>query len=42
VSDISLLARIRSKGILPFEVAGTFSSAGATISAIRTFDSIVD
>lgn len=42
VANISLLARVRSKGILPFEVTGTFTSAGATLSAIRTFDSIVN
>jgi len=42
VSTINLLGRVRSKGILPFEVTGTFGSSGATISAIRTLDSIVD
>ena len=40
--DIPLLARVRKKGILPFEVEGTFGSAGATVTAIRTTDTIVD
>src|SRR3990172_690925 len=42
VSDIPILSRVRRKGILPFEVAGTFTSSGASVAAIRTFDSIVD
>jgi hypothetical protein len=42
VADIPLLARVRKKGILPFEVEGTFGSAGATVTAIRTTDTIVD
>lgn len=42
VSDIPLLARVRKKGILPFEVEGTFGSGGATLTAIRTTDTIVD
>jgi len=41
-ADIPLLARVRQKGILPFEVEGTFTSTGATITAIRTSDTIVD
>jgi hypothetical protein len=41
-ADIPLLARVRKKGILPFEVEGTFGSAGATVTAIRTTDTIVD
>jgi hypothetical protein len=41
-SNIPLLARVRKKGILPFEVEGTFISTGATITAIRTEDTIVD
>jgi hypothetical protein len=40
--NFPLLARVRRKGILPFEVTTNFSSSGASISAIRTFDSIVD
>ena len=40
--DFPLLARVRRKGILPFEVTTSFGSSGSTISAIRTFDSIVD
>jgi len=42
LSDIPLLARVRRKGILPFEVEGTFGSGGSTITAIRTTDTIVD
>ena len=42
VSNIPLLARVRKKGILPFEVEGTFSSTGASLTAIRTTDTIVD
>jgi len=41
-TDIPLLARVRKKGILPFEVEGTFGSSGATVTAIRTTDTIVD
>jgi hypothetical protein len=40
--DVSILTRVRRKGILPFEVSGTFGSSGASVAAIRTFDSIVD
>ena len=42
VADIPILTRVRRKGILPFEVSGTFGSTGASVAAIRTFDSIVD
>jgi hypothetical protein len=42
LSDVPLLARVRKKGILPFEVEGTFGSGGATLTAIRTTDTIVD
>ena len=42
LSNIPLLARVRKKGILPFEVEGSFTSSGATITAIRTTDTIVD
>lgn len=41
-ADIPLLARVRQKGILPFEVESTFTSTGAIITAIRTTDTIVD
>ena len=41
-ANIPLLARVRRKGILPFEVESTFTSTGASIAAIRSFDSIVD
>lgn len=41
-SNIPLLARVRKKGILPFEVEGTFGSTGATVTAIRSTDTIVD
>ncbi len=40
--DITLLGRVRKKGILPFEVEGTFIATGATLTAIRTTDTIVD
>ena len=42
LADIPLLARVRKKGILPFEVEGTFIVSGATVTAIRTTDTIVD
>lgn len=42
VSNIPILTRVRKRGILPFEVEGTFSSSGASVAAIRSFDSIVD
>ena len=42
VANIPILTRVRRKGILPFEVESTFTSAGASPSAIRSFDSIVD
>ena len=40
-SDFSVVGRVRKKGILPFENSGTVTSAGLTISAIRTTDGIV-
>jgi len=40
--SIDILARVRIKGILPFEAPGTVGSSGATVSAIRSFDSIVN
>jgi len=42
VGNIPILTRVRIKGILPFEVAGSFTSSGATVAAIRSLDSIVD
>jgi hypothetical protein len=41
VSDFDVLARVRKKGILPFEVPATVTSNGAALSAIRTTDTIV-
>lgn len=40
LSDFDVIARVRKKGILPFENTGTVTSAGLTISAIRTTDNI--
>jgi hypothetical protein len=39
-SDFDVIARVRKKGILPFENSATVSSSGASISAIRTTDTI--
>jgi len=41
LQDRDVITRVRKKGILPFEVSGTFTSAGLTVTAIRTTDSIV-
>lgn len=41
LQDRPVITRVRKKGILPFEVAGTFTSSGLTVTAIRTTDSIV-
>ena len=41
VSDFDVVARVRKKGIIPFENTATVGSAGASISAIRTTDTIV-
>jgi hypothetical protein len=41
-SDFSIKSRVRKKGILPFEVDGTFTSTGASVAAIRTTDTIVE
>ncbi len=41
VSGFDVIARVRKKGILPYENTATITSAGASISAIRTTDSIV-
>ena len=40
VSDFAIIARVRKKGIVPFENTGTVSNTGASISAIRTTDTI--
>lgn len=40
-ADFDVIARVRQKGILPFENTATVGSSGAQISAIRTIDSIV-
>lgn len=40
-SDFDVIARVRKKGILPFENTATVGGSGASISAIRTADSIV-
>lgn len=40
-SDIPVRARVRKKGILPFEIDGTIGSTGYSQAAIRTTDSIV-
>jgi len=39
--DRTVLVRVRKKGILPFETSGSVTSAGLTVAAIRTTDSIV-
>lgn len=40
-ADRSVLIRVRKKGIIPFETTGTVGTAGLTVAAIRTTDSIV-
>jgi len=40
--SIPLIGRVRKKGILPFEVSSSFGSTGASLTAIRTADTIVD
>lgn len=40
-ADIPVLTRVRKKGILPFEVEGTVTTAGITVTAIRTTDGVV-
>jgi len=41
LADFSVIARVRVKGILPFENTGTVGNTGLSISAIRTTDTIV-
>jgi hypothetical protein len=40
-ADIPVITRVRKKGILPFEVEGTVTAAGLTVTAIRTTDLVV-
>lgn len=40
-ADFDVVARVRKKTILPFQNTATVTSAGASISAIRTTDTIV-
>lgn len=40
-TDVPVLTRVRLKGIIPFEVEGTITSSGLTVTAIRTVDGIV-
>jgi len=40
-TDRTILTRVRKKGIIPFEIAGTFVSTGYIVAAIRTTDNIV-
>jgi hypothetical protein len=39
-ADFDIIARVRKKSILPFENTATVTNAGASISAIRTADTI--
>jgi len=41
-SNIPLLARVREKGIIPFQTIATFTSSGVNIGAVRNADTIVD
>jgi hypothetical protein len=41
VSDFDVVARMRKKTILPFENTATIGSTGASISVVRTADTIV-
>lgn len=40
-ADRPILTRVRKKGIIPFEIAGSFVSTGYIVAAIRTADGIV-
>jgi len=42
VSSFPIIARVRQVGILPFQNTGTVTNNGASISAIRTTDTIVN
>jgi len=41
-SDRFIMARVRKKGIIPFQTKGQFKSTGYTTAAIRTEDTIVE
>jgi len=41
-SSFPIKTVVRRKGILPFEVDGTFGATGASVAAIRTADTIVE
>jgi len=41
LADFDIIARVRRKGILPFENTGTVGATGLIVSAIRTTDTIV-
>ena len=41
-SDFDIIARVRKKTIIPFENSATVTNAGASVSAIRTTDTIVN
>lgn len=41
IADRTVLTRVRNKGILPFEIAGTYGATGIIVAAIRTVDAIV-
>lgn len=41
-ADFQVITRVRQKGIIPFELLGTFTSTGLTTAAIRTTDTIVE
>ncbi|MHA2046919.1 MAG: hypothetical protein ACW99G_19180 [Candidatus Thorarchaeota archaeon] len=41
-SDRFVMARVRLKGIIPFQTKGTFKSTGYSTAAIRTTDTIVE
>lgn len=42
VGAFPIKTRVRQKGIIPFEVDGSFSSSGVTVAAIRSADTIVE
>jgi hypothetical protein len=41
-ADFQVITRVRQKGIIPFELLGTFTSTGLTTAAIRTLDTIAE
>ncbi len=42
VENLNIMTRVRKRGILPFEVTGTFNNSGASVAVIRTTDPVVD